>query len=134
MRILKLSQKKIRTMFLAGKKILIVEDDNISFELLQVILTRLGAQVVRAQDGQLAIDLFDKNTFDAVLLDIRLPMTNGVEVARFIRGKSKTIPIIAQTIIADKKDQSEIWEAGCNEIITKPLDRSLLIEKLKKYF
>ncbi|MFW5886296.1 MAG: ATP-binding protein [Bacteroidota bacterium] len=116
------------------KKILVVEDDTYSFELINNFLRKTGITVYHASDGQEALQLFDNNKdFNLVLMDLRLGKTDGLQVTREIRKQDLQVPIIAQTAQAFEEDKNKSLAAGCNDYMTKPIDKEELFSKLKKY-
>ena len=112
-------------------------------EIAEFVLQNGDADVTKAWNGQEAVELFRKSAsgeFDAILMDIMMPVMNGYEAAKKIRSldreDAKTIPIIAMTANAFMEDRLKAKEAGMNEHIVKPLDVELLIKvihKLVKY-
>lgn len=117
-----------------GKKILIVEDDEISFIFLEEILSETGAELLRASTGREAINQFKAhNDLDIILMDLQLPKLSGFDATRQIKNIKPGLPIIAQTAFAMQSDRKKAMEAGCNDYITKPIDHNMLIEVMKKY-
>ncbi|MFW6257634.1 MAG: response regulator [Prolixibacteraceae bacterium] len=119
--------------FLAGKKIIIAEDDENSFLLLDFMLSELKAQIIHTQTGEDTIQALMNNPDTClILLDIRMPGKSGIEAARFIRQFNTDVPIIAQTAVMFKDEEKEkALEAGCNDYILKPINRDLLLGKIK---
>ena len=117
-----------------GKKILVVEDDASNYMLIYEILKYSGAEIMRAGNGNDALKLIDeKFPPDIILMDIKLPGIDGYEITRRIRKRNIDIPIIANTAYAMEGDRKKSLEAGCNEYISKPTDRKLLINLINKY-
>jgi len=115
-------------------KILIVEDDEISSSLLTKILQNISKTVLHAITGVEAIEVCRNNPdIDLVLMDIRMPKMNGLEATRHIRKFNKDVNIIAQTAYAFTGDSKKAIEAGCNDCISKPIDKDLLITKILQY-
>lgn len=114
-------------------KILVVEDNFYSRDILVRRLTRAGYKVVAALDGEQAVQLALSERPDLILLDIRLPVMDGYEVARRLRAAAETrnTPIIAMTAYAIEESRQEALAAGCNDYETKPLDFTLLIAKME---
>lgn len=124
---------------LKGVHLLMAEDNELNCEIAVELLRMNGASVVCAQNGQEAVDLFFKskpNEFDAILMDVQMPIMNGNEAAMVIRkGKhpqSATIPIIATTANAFSEDITASLAAGMNAHVSKPLDITLLCKVLKE--
>ncbi len=114
---------------LAGKRILLAEDNDLSAEIAQAILEGKGASVRRAADGEQAVKLFASlpaGTFDAILLDMRMPVLGGCGAAGAIRAMARAdarrIPILALTAGGDAQDEREAIAAGMNGCLKKPLD------------
>lgn len=110
------------------KIILIAEDDDMNFEYLRVILESTEAKIIRAVDGSQAIKMCSKFNFDVILMDIRLPVLNGIEATRHIRDLGIKTPIIAQTAYAMNDDVKNCIEAGCNRYIAKPISKEALFK------
>lgn len=119
--------------FLAGRKILIAEDDQNSFFLLEYILCEHGAKIIHTETGEDTIKaLVDNPDVCLILMDVRMPGMNGLESARKIRKFNATIPIIAQTALMLTDEKNKIMEVGCNDYFTKPIDQELLLGKIKQ--
>jgi CheY-like chemotaxis protein len=115
-------------------KILIVEDDEISYSLLKRMLQKINKTILHAKTGVEAVEACRNNPdIDLVLMDIRMPKMDGNEATRQIRQFNKDIIIIAQTAYAFEGDNKKAIEAGCNDYISKPIDKTLLNELIKKY-
>ena len=120
---------------LKGLKILIVEDDEVSYSLLSRVVQKISKEVLHAVTGVEAVDICRNNPeIDLVLMDIRMPQMNGLEATSIIRSFNKKIIIIAQTAYGFESDCKKAMEAGCNDYITKPINHNLLYELIKKYF
>jgi len=124
---------------LAGKHILLCEDHPLNQEIARTLLMEKGMLVQIAEDGQKGVDAFSKapvGYFDCILMDIRMPVMNGLEAAQAIRALSradaKTIPIIAMTADAFADDVQKCLAAGMNGHIAKPIDPKLLYSALQK--
>ena len=126
-----------------GMHILLAEDNELNMEIAEFMLQNEGADVIKAWNGQEAVELFRKSEpgeFDVILMDIMMPVMNGYEAAKTIRSlnreDAKTIPIIAMTANAFTEDRIRAKEAGMDEHVAKPVDVELLIKvihKLVKY-
>ena len=117
------------------KTILIVEDSPQIMKLLRAVLVRSGYAVLEATDGKTGVDLAKENKPDLILMDIQLPIMDGLEATRILRADAKTkdIPIIALTAYAMEKDAKKVCDAGCNEHITKPFEIKELLNKVTEY-
>lgn len=113
---------------------LIVEDDNTSYQLLKIILEGYGIKTLHATNGILAIENCKKYTdIDIILMDINMPLMNGLEATREIRKFNKDVKIIAQTAFTMTNDRDKAIEAGCDDYVTKPVNKSELIELIQTY-
>ncbi|MFW6227360.1 MAG: response regulator [Bacteroidota bacterium] len=113
------------------KRILIVEDIKVNHMLIDRILRKTKAQVIWAMDGQRAVDIIkEDNKIDLILMDIRLPVMNGYEATREIRKLNGDVPIIAQTAYVMEDEKDKVLQVGCNDLITKPLRKDVLLEKI----
>jgi signal transduction histidine kinase/CheY-like chemotaxis protein len=120
---------------LEGKTILIAEDDNSSYVLLDGYLKSTKAKLLYAPNGIEAITIFLTNqSIDLVLLDIKMPLLNGIDTAKEIRKVNKNIPIIAQTAYAMAEDKENALAAGCNYYLAKPISKIQLFEILNSIF
>lgn len=114
--------------------ILIAEDDNINFLLFQKMMQNKNYKILRAVNGQEAVDICLNNpSIDLVLMDIKMPIMTGFEALEQIRPMRPNLPIIAQTAYSASEDKIKIEEAGFNDYITKPLNRDNLFELINKY-
>jgi CheY-like chemotaxis protein len=120
---------------LKGKRILVVEDEEMNWFLIRDILDIFDIETTWADIGQKAIDLIsENNNFDAVLMDINLPIMNGFEVTRRIKKINPKLPVMAQTAFAHNDDIKKCYEAGCCLHICKPFSVSELSNQLTKLF
>jgi len=115
------------------KTILIAEDDQTSFIYLESILNSYFSTIIHARNGQKAVDYVKNGDhIDMILMDIRMPFLNGLEATRQIKALNPQIPIIVQTAYAFSTDEAELFDAGCDAFITKPVNKHSLLEKIKK--
>ncbi len=123
--------KKVQVKML---KILIVEDDEISYSLMARVVQKISREVLHAATGIEAVEACRNNSdIDLVLMDIRMPNMDGLEATQKIRGFNKDVIIIAQTAYGFSSDREKALESGCNDYITKPIDKTLLYELIKKH-
>ena len=122
----------------SGRKILVVEDNDINAEIMQLLLTSKGIIPVRAVDGREAVTKFTasgEGEFDAVLMDINMPVMNGYEATQAIRALKRPdaarVPIIAMTANAYKEDIEKCLSAGMNGHIPKPSDSDVLFRTIR---
>jgi CheY-like chemotaxis protein len=125
---------------LDGMKILLVEDNELNMEIAQELLEDEGMDVTTAENGKIAYDTFTnapEKSFDAILMDIMMPVMNGHEATRAIRSsnhpEAKSIPIIAMTANAFAEDVQAALEAGMNAHVAKPIDVDRLFSVLRQY-
>ena len=128
------SEKSIK-----GMHVLLAEDNELNMEIAEFLLQNEGAEVTKAWNGQEIVELFRKSEsgeFDAILMDIMMPVMNGYEATKMIRSldreDAKVIPIIAMTANAFTEDRLRAKEAGMNEHIAKPFDVKLLVKIIHK--
>ncbi|MFK5854521.1 MAG: ATP-binding protein, partial [Bacteroidota bacterium] len=116
------------------KTILIVEDDKASFEFLKVVLEKSGFNIIWAKDGEEAINACkEKTQICLVLMDINMLVMNGYEATRQIKKFKPNLPIIAQTAYASSGDREKATKAGCDDYISKPIKKDILMEKIGKW-
>ncbi|MBF0407073.1 MAG: PAS domain S-box protein [Candidatus Riflebacteria bacterium] len=120
---------------LRGKRILLVEDNEINRDVAADILERSGMIVKSASDGSEALTILDQNEFDIVLMDCQMPVMDGYECTRRIRMISKyaSLPIIAMTANVVSGDREKCIEIGMNDHVPKPIDPDFLFAALKKW-
>jgi PAS domain S-box-containing protein len=116
-----------------NKTILIVEDDELNYKYLNEVLAPTGLNITLACNGMEAVDLASRGNFDLILMDIRLPVMNGLEAIRKIRESGNPVPIIAQTAYAMTEDKKTCMEAGCSDYIAKPVMQEMLLKKIGFY-
>jgi PAS domain S-box-containing protein len=115
-------------------KILIVEDDEISYSLLSRVVQKISKEVLHEITGVKAVEACRNNPdIDLVLMDIRMPKMNGLEATQQIRQFNKDVIIIAQTAYGFSGDSEKAIEAGCNDYISKPINMTLLFELIKAH-
>jgi CheY-like chemotaxis protein len=116
-------------------KILLVEDNEMNKDMLTRRLSKKGFDVVCAMDGQKAIDMSKSEMPDIILMDMGLPVKDGLEATREIKAddKTKDIPIIALTAHAMGEHRKEALDAGCDEYETKPVRLPELLEKIRNF-
>ena len=118
----------------AKHSILIVEDNYVSFKLLQAFLQKSEAKVLHADTGLKAIDMIVKHPeINIVLMDVQLPEMNGYEATREIRKIRPALPIIAQTANSMEEEMINCLHSGCNEFVTKPIAFNNLLSLIDKY-
>jgi signal transduction histidine kinase len=114
--------------------ILIAEDEFVNFQYIEVLLRRAEVDYLHAPNGAIAVSLVEENPHTSiVLMDIKMPVMDGLEATRIIKAKHPGIPIIAITAFALSGDERKILEAGCNDYMAKPFRHEDLRRKLKAY-
>lgn len=126
---------------ITGMHILLAEDIDLNLEIAKNLLEERGAVITAAMDGKEAVDAFvnhPHDTFDAILMDIMMPVMDGIEATRTIRAlgrqDAQTIPIIAMTANAYEEDIKRTREAGMNAHLSKPIDLELLLKTLTQFY
>ncbi|HJD76481.1 MAG TPA: response regulator [Bacteroides reticulotermitis] len=115
--------------------ILVAEDDDSNFKLIKAIIGK-KCDIEWARSGEDIIELFKQYQQDtnAILMDIKMPVMNGLDATKIIREYSKDIPIIMQTAYAFNSDKENAIKAGANEVLVKPITLSVLRGTLSRYF
>jgi len=117
-----------------GTSILVAEDDDINYIYLERLLSKTNSLVMRAANGQEAVDLVNSGVrIDMILMDINMPFMNGLEATRIIRNSHPELPIIAVTAYTLSGDRETCIAAGCNDYIPKPIRKDELISKMNDY-
>lgn len=118
----------------SDKTVLIAEDADDNYFLLTAILKRTKLNLLRAKDGQEAVNICkNEDNIHAILMDLSMPVMDGLEATKQIKVFNPGIPIIAQTAYAMEADREQTFNAGCDDYISKPIRRNILIELLYKY-
>jgi PAS domain S-box-containing protein len=120
----------------AGEKhaILVVEDDQASFDVIQFMLEEMNVEILHAVSGEEGIAMFrERPGIELILMDIKMPGIDGLEATRRIRVFDPKVPIIAQTAHALSGDREIALEAGCNDYISKPIKREALLKSIGQF-
>lgn len=121
----------VDTQIIGGKKILIVDDNEMNRLVATTILSNYQADLKEVVNGEEAIEAFNQNTYDLVLMDVQMPVLNGIEATSIIRNTIKsTVPIIALTANAIKGESEKCLSVGMNDFIAKPFEEQELIRKI----
>ena len=130
-------KKEKRKIYFKEAKILLVEDNVMNQELAVSLLNSVGLTTMVANNGKEALEMLKKDAFNLVLMDIQMPVMDGLAATREIRSREdayfKNVPILAMSARAFKKDTEECLEAGMNAHIVKPIDPTILYEELAKF-
>ncbi len=114
-------------------EVIIVDDDLINLQLMRKMLEKHAIKIHEAQNGVEAIKLYEQfPNSDLILMDLKMPLMDGYEAVEEIRNKGGLIPIIAQTAYAMPIDKEKALDSGCNDYISKPLNKDLLLAKIDK--
>jgi CheY-like chemotaxis protein len=115
-------------------KVLIVDDTETILLFEKMMLGRLGYEIVMARNGQEALDVALRDSLDLILLDIMMPVMDGLEACRRLKSNPQTqnIPVIMVTTKGEQSMIDEAFKAGCNEYTTKPIDTLTLLAVIKK--
>ncbi len=117
-----------------GKTVLLVEDDEFSFQFYNVIFREKGLKVIRAKTGEEALQMYrEKAGIDLILMDIQLPEMDGFEVTRRIRAEDTDIPIIAQTAYTHNEEEVHCMQAGCSAYISNPIVLQKLLDLMEDF-
>ncbi len=118
---------------LSGKHILVVEDNMINQLIMEELLQKTNAKVSMADNGQIAVDMADKKQYDLILMDMQMPVMDGIQATGVIRKKysAEVLPILAVTANAMKEDKERGIKMGLNDYLTKPIDPPNLMRALK---
>lgn len=132
------SKEEISTASVEGLRILVAEDLAVNQQVLNAICRPLGLHLVMADNGQIAIDMLKEEQFDAVLMDLRMPVMDGLEATRRIRAgeageAARSLPIIALSANAMTEHVNESREAGADDHVAKPVSRTALVEALVRH-
>ncbi|NJK87249.1 MAG: response regulator [Bacteroidales bacterium] len=126
--------KKARIPNLTGKTLIIAEDDETNFDLLQTLVLKTNATILHATNGDEVLNLLHEYPeTEMILMDIKMPVMNGIETTKKIREVDKQIPIIAVTAYALKEEKMRSFDAGCNDYISKPIVVDELYQKLDSF-
>lgn len=115
--------------------ILVAEDDDSNFKLIKAIIGK-KCDILWAKNGEEIVSLFEKHyeRANAILMDIKMPLMNGLDATMIIRKKNTEIPIIVQTAYAFSTDRENAMNAGATEVLVKPITLGVLRGTLTKYF
>jgi CheY-like chemotaxis protein len=123
--------KMITEIKFTGQKLLIAEDNDLNYNLLERMLSHSGLKLIRVKNGKEAIRVGLKSA-DIILMDMQLPIIDGYSASRQIKRLRPEVPIIAQTASAFSEDEFNFIEAGCDDYLPKPLDKELLLSAISR--
>ena len=126
---------------LTGKRVLVAEDNDLNWEVLNELLSDVGLELEWAENGQISVEKFEQSEagyYDAILMDVRMPIMTGYEATKAIRAlnhaDAQTIPIIAMTADAFSEDVQRCLDCGMNAHTAKPINLDEVLFLLRKYF
>ncbi|MDD5237416.1 MAG: response regulator [Candidatus Omnitrophica bacterium] len=117
-----------------GKSVILVVDDQFqNIELLEAYLVPQGYEIIKAASGEEALEKLGSNQIDLILLDVMMPKMSGIEVLKNLRvdEKTKAIPVVMVTVLKETEDKVKALEAGCDDFISKPVDKVELLARVK---
>ncbi|MBA2123941.1 hypothetical protein B9J78_03265 [bacterium Unc6] len=112
-------------------RVLIIDDEESTREIISIILKKEGHEISTAVDGKQGLMLAQNEKPDIILLDIRMPVMDGIEVLKALKGSDATSPIPVVMITALPQERERAIENGCDEFLTKPIDRLELIARVR---
>ncbi|MFW5831677.1 MAG: response regulator [Prolixibacteraceae bacterium] len=111
--------------------VLVAEDDDISYSLIEIILSQRGNKILRAITGKEAIEIFKQNPdISLILMDLKMPVMDGYEATAEIKKMNSEVPVLAQTAYALAGDDKKALRVGCDDYITKPIKKDDLLKKI----
>ena len=113
-------------------RILVAEDNDSNYILMTYILKGVY-EFERACNGKDAVDMVDNKSFDLVLMDLKMPVMDGLEATRIIKERHPELPVVALTANVFESDRIKASEAGCDDFIAKPVNRARCIETISRY-
>jgi two-component system sensor histidine kinase/response regulator len=116
-------------------RVLVVDDNAVNLMIAHEVLSSAGMDVVDASDGQQAVDRVRAERFDLVLMDMQMPVMDGLEATRTIRAmpERQTLPILAMTANAMAADRELCLASGMDDVLTKPFDPDLLVDRVRSW-
>jgi len=128
-------QRRVEKLMPKSHKILIAEDEDVSFNYLSILLNHYNNfEIIRGYNGLEAVEIIKKQPdINLILMDVKMPVMSGYEASKKIREFNKEVVIIAQTAFALEGDREKILETGCNDYISKPINKAELISKMEQW-
>ena len=123
----------VKNFDLSDKTLLIAEDEISNFKLLQMFLSETNIKIIHAKNGNEVYEKYKKEKIDIILMDIKMPISDGLKTTKKIRLENPNIPIIAQTAFAMENDKNMCINNGCNDYITKPIKKHRLLDLIYKH-
>jgi two-component system cell cycle response regulator DivK len=123
-----------RTYDWSNKTILIAEDEETNFLYLKAVLSRTGIKILHAKTGKEAVEIASSNeAIDLILMDIKMPVMDGLEATMAIKTMNKAMKVIAQTAYTMEEERKNYFLAGCIDYLAKPIRREVLLDTILKY-
>lgn len=116
-----------------GKQILIAEDVMVNFLFYKALFKKTNVELIHAKDGLEVLELLEENNPDLILMDMIMPKMDGLQATLEVRKSHPHIPIIAQSGANGREDKENIYRAGCNDIISKPIKPHILLNKIHRF-
>ncbi len=117
-----------------GKKVLVAEDEDTNFEVIKASLARTNAKIKRVFNGEAAVKNAISDDYDIILMDIKMPIIDGIEATKRIKTLKPNLPIIAQTAFIHENERNTCIAAGCNEYMPKPIKSHVLLDIMNQLF
>jgi PAS domain S-box-containing protein len=115
------------------KTILIAEDEDLNFLLLEKLLTGANFRIIRAVNGREAVEVCKSNPrIDLVMMDLRMPVVNGYDATKQIKEFCPDLPVLVQTAYVNDADRNKIFECGCSDVVSKPIEQEILLFKIRQ--
>ena len=114
------------------KTILVAEDNDSNYILMTYILRR-DYQFKRAKNGEEAVEMVDAENFDLILMDVKMPLMDGLQATKTIKERYPDLPVIALTANAFESDRQLAFEAGCDDFLAKPVNSAKCLETIAKF-
>jgi two-component system, cell cycle response regulator DivK len=113
--------------------ILIVEDDRVSYQYIEILLKDHVKRIDNATNGKEAVELALKNTYNLIIMDLKMPVMDGIEATKILKQQFPDIPIIALTAYSFPEEKERALKAGCTDFLSKPFKKKELIEMINRY-
>jgi PAS domain S-box-containing protein len=128
------SPETIKSGIKAKKTVLVVEDEENNYKLMQVLLSRHNLNILHAVNGKIAVEICKaESTIDLVFMDIKMPVMDGIEATGIIKNERPKLPVIALTAFAFGIEKDRIIRAGCDDFVPKPVKKEIIATMIKKY-
>lgn len=128
-------EKKLRKNYdWRGKTVLIAEDEETNFLFLRAVLSKTGLRILHARTGKEAVEMVASNEeIHLILMDIKMPVMNGLDATIAIKTMNKLMKVIAQTAYVMEEERMNYYKAGCIDFLAKPIQQEVLLDTISKY-